>query len=265
MARSPRAGHDRYRFGRRKGDFAQIAARTQESASTPERISVPMNSRQEILQRIHERIAAAGPMRDQFAPAAMPPEPDVWPATHPDRGAMAERFANELSAVHGEVIRLRNLDEAARQFAALVEQERWTALAAAEDSLLQQVTARVPREAVRWINEQESAQQMAAVSAGLLAADALLADTGSCVISCPTVQHRWLCYVPPVCIVAAKAERLCEHLPAAWPLLSEQASDPQRRGETVIVTGPSRTADIEKILILGVHGPKRLIVLLIDE
>ena len=35
------------------------------------------------------------------------------------------------------------------------------------------------------------------------------------------------------------------------------------RGEIVLITGPSRTADIEKILILGVHGPKRLVVLLV--
>ena len=42
-------------------------------------------------------------------------------------------------------------------------------------------------------------------------------------------------------------------------------ADPAQRGEFVIVTGPSRTADIEKILILGVHGPKRLVVILVDK
>jgi L-lactate dehydrogenase complex protein LldG len=45
--------------------------------------------------------------------------------------------------------------------------------------------------------------------------------------------------------------------------LAPRVAEPDRRGEFVIVTGPSRTADIEKILILGVHGPKRLIVLLV--
>ena len=45
--------------------------------------------------------------------------------------------------------------------------------------------------------------------------------------------------------------------------LRPRVADPALRGEFVIVTGPSRTADIEKILILGVHGPKRLVVMLV--
>jgi len=57
---------------------------------------------------------------------------------------------------------------------------------------------------------------------------------------------------------------LVEHLPAAWAEIARRAADPSLRGEFVIITGPSRTADIEKILILGVHGPKRLVVLLVD-
>jgi L-lactate dehydrogenase complex protein LldG len=65
-------------------------------------------------------------------------------------------------------------------------------------------------------------------------------------------------------VVVARGEQLVEHLPAAWAEIARRAADPLARGELVLVTGPSRTADIEKILILGVHGPKRLVVLLVD-
>ena len=63
-------------------------------------------------------------------------------------------------------------------------------------------------------------------------------------------------------MVIARADQLAEHLPAAWATIGPRVADPAQRGEFVIVTGPSRTADIEKILILGVHGPKRLIVII---
>jgi L-lactate dehydrogenase complex protein LldG len=47
--------------------------------------------------------------------------------------------------------------------------------------------------------------------------------------------------------------------------MTTQAAKPAERGEMLLVTGPSRTADIEKKLVLGAHGPKRLVVLLVDE
>jgi L-lactate dehydrogenase complex protein LldG len=106
-------------------------------------------------------------------------------------------------------------------------------------------------------------RQMAELSAGVIEAEALLADTGSCLIACPTAQDRLLCYLPPACVVLARVEQLAEHLPAAWAEISARAADPALRGELVIVTGPSRTSDIEKILTLGVHGPKRLVVMLV--
>ena len=104
---------------------------------------------------------------------------------------------------------------------------------------------------------------MAELSASVIAAEALLADTGSCLIACPTAQDRLLCYLPPACVVIARVEQLAEHLPAAWAEVAARAADPALRGELVIVTGPSRTSDIEKILTLGVHGPKRLVVMLV--
>ena len=100
--------------------------------------------------------------------------------------------------------------------------------------------------------------------AGLITADALLADTGSCVVKCATAAERLMCYLPPVCIVAARVDQIAEHLPAAWEPISAVCRAADSRGEIVLITGPSRTADIEKKLILGVHGPKRLVVLIVE-
>ena len=107
-------------------------------------------------------------------------------------------------------------------------------------------------------------RQMAQLSAGLIEAERLLADTGTCLIDCGSTQDRLLCYLPPACVVIARVSQLAEHMPAAWDEIARQTAEPDRRGEFVLITGPSRTADIEKILILGVHGPKRLVVMLVD-
>jgi L-lactate dehydrogenase complex protein LldG len=97
----------------------------------------------------------------------------------------------------------------------------------------------------------------------LVTAECLLADTGTCAIDCPTAAERLMCYLPPACVVVARRESIFEHLPAAWGGLSGRCAAAQARGELVLVTGPSRTSDIEKILILGVHGPMRLVVLVV--
>ena len=72
-----------------------------------------------------------------------------------------------------------------------------------------------------------------------------------------------MCYLPPACVVVARLDQLAEHLPAAWGPIAQGCLSKDSRGEIVLITGPSRTADIEKILILGVHGPKRLVVLVV--
>jgi len=215
-----------------------------------------MNSRETILQCIRTELSK-GPH------VVAPPAPEVWPRENPAPAAMAERFTTELADVQGEVIRCATMDEARRQLAELVQRAQWTAIGAMDRPAVREAAADLKPESVQWAGPGWQPKQMADLSASVIAADALLADTGSCLIDCGTAEDRLLCYLPPACVVIGRADQLAEHLPAAWPAIAPRAAEPARRGEFVIVTGPSRTADIEKILILGVHGPKRLVVMLI--
>ena len=139
----------------------------------------------------------------------------------------------------------------------------WTTLAAVDRPLCRELTSQFPPERIAWAQPDWTPRSMADLPAGLIEADYLLADTGSAMIACGRPEERLLCYLPPACIIVARTEQLIEHLPAAWEKIAPRVADPQARGEFLFITGPSRTADIEKILILGVHGPKRLVVLLV--
>ncbi len=215
-----------------------------------------MTSRDTILQSVRNEVTK-GPQVDR------PPVPQVWPHENPSPAVMAERFAKELDAVQGETIRCATMEDARRQLAKLIGDAGWTSLGAMDRKLVRDVTADVPAGQLTWAAAGWDPKKMAELSLGVIEADVLLADTGSCMIACPTAEDRLLCYLPPACVVVAQVDRLAEHLPAAWKSIVPRVADPAARGEFVFITGPSRTADIEKILILGVHGPKRLVVLLI--
>jgi L-lactate dehydrogenase complex protein LldG len=213
-------------------------------------------SRDAILQRIRSGISN-GPHLDP------PPAPEVWPRQNPDTEVLAKRFEGELRAINGEVIRSATLDQACKQLADLVGQAGWTSIGVMYRQVCCDIVQQLDQKSIRWPRPNWPAAEMAELSASIIAAEALLADTGSSLIACPTAEDRLLCYLPPACVVVARTDQMAEHLPAAWETIARRAADRELRGEFVIVTGPSRTSDIEKTLILGVHGPKRLVVLLV--
>lgn len=107
--------------------------------------------------------------------------------------------------------------------------------------------------------------ELAHIDCSLVWADALFADTGSALIISATRQDQVLPYIARTCIVVSTTASLV-------PALSDQTLSPLNealergfRGEAVIVTGPSRTADIEKKLVLGAHGPEALAVFIIEN
>jgi len=215
-----------------------------------------MTSRDMILQRIRSEVQK-GPRIEP------PPLPEVWPAANPDVSEMADRFEIELKAVFGEFFRVGSTADLRAKLAELVKLHGWTSVAPMDRPLCREAVGDLPAATLHWPKPGWPPTEMAELAVSVIEADALLADTGSCLIKCPTAEDRLLCYLPPACVVVAKTEQLREHLPAAWGEVARQCFAKDLSGEFVIVTGPSRTADIEKLLILGVHGPKRLVVLLV--
>jgi len=106
----------------------------------------------------------------------------------------------------------------------------------------------------------EAALRDAAI--GVDRADLLIAETGTVVRTFPSREAARVTLVPPVIAFLARRQALVRDFPAT--LRQIQKRHETGRAYTVFITGPSRTADIEKILILGAHGPKRLVVLLVD-
>ena len=89
----------------------------------------------------------------------------------------------------------------------------------------------LPPEQVQWAAADWQPRRIAEFSASVIEPEVLLADTGSCLIACPTAQDRLLCYLPPACVVIARACQLAEHLPAAWAAIAATGgrSGPARR------------------------------------
>jgi L-lactate dehydrogenase complex protein LldG len=98
-----------------------------------------------------------------------------------------------------------------------------------------------------------------AADLGITSCDCLIAQTGSIVVSARSAGGRALSVLPPAHLVIARRSQIVADLAAGMAWLRPRYNDRWPSALSVI-TGPSRTADIEKILVFGAHGPKRLVI-----
>lgn len=102
------------------------------------------------------------------------------------------------------------------------------------------------------------------MQAGITTCEFLIARTGSLIISSATESGRQMLVFPPIHFVVARASQLLSYPEEA---LNAMLNKYNAKLPSVIstITGPSRTADIEKTLVLGAHGPKELVVFLLKN
>jgi L-lactate dehydrogenase complex protein LldG len=125
---------------------------------------------------------------------------------------------------------------------------------------------------VVWAEEETAGsspyrQACFAAQVGISGADWALAETGSLVLSSASEGSQLASLAPPTHVALYRREQLVESLDDVLEGLPHpHGSEGTRAGRSVVfVTGVSRTADIEQILIKGVHGPRTLHAVLVEE
>jgi L-lactate dehydrogenase complex protein LldG len=95
---------------------------------------------------------------------------------------------------------------------------------------------------------------------GITSADFALADTGTLVMISSIEEARLVSLLPPIHVAVVPREKLLSGLDELFERIPKPADV---SSSMVLITGPSRTADIEQILVRGVHGPGELHVVLL--
>lgn len=210
-------------------------------------------SRDLTLARIREALRdVAG-----HAPAAIPAGSfrDVLPAVVD----LEDQFAANAAILRAEFFNLPDEAAAKVKLAELAESHGWKKIATHRGQL---TDALVPRSMpVLDTTQGYDVTALESCSAGISECDALIAQTGSVLLTSRSGGGRALSVLPEHHVVLARRAQLLADLPEAYELLHQRYGGGWPSLMTFI-TGPSRTGDIERILVLGAHGPKKLTILL---
>lgn len=220
------------------------------------------SQREAVLQAV--RAALAGVVAEPYATIEHPALLEV------KAERLAEQFVAEATAVGAEVFVAGDF-EAARQ-----QVRRWLAGQKAQRIVCAntprvtalEVKSLVPPGCVvqavdTFASEAERRAALLAAEVGISEAAAALADTGTLVEVAGEGQGRLVSLLPPVHLAVASRRNLFPDLATFFRAfkIGERA---RASSAITLITGPSRTADIEQILTLGVHGPGVLCIALVD-
>jgi len=179
------------------------------------------------------------------------PEPPVLDLSIPEV-SLADRklaFRKALEKLGGTVSEAAGID-AARSRASDIIGSRTTVASSA--SLVTECGFTAPADGLR--------DACASADCGITSADYALADTGSLVLFSSPTEPRLVSLLPP-CHIAIVAESVL--LTSLEEFFVREPLPADRSSAMVILTGPSRSADIEMILVRGVHGPGEVHVIFV--
>lgn len=172
-----------------------------------------------------------------------------------------EAFRKELEAADGEVIRVKNIHDAAEKIADLADVQIISTMEIECESISDELSNKFRKDTIKLseIPNGERKEIIAGIPAALVKASYAIADVGSMVFLYDETKTTYPHFLAETVFVILSRDKIVANQFQLLELIPEE-----KTRNMVFVTGPSRTADIEKVLILGAHGPKRVVVFIID-
>ena len=178
---------------------------------------------------------------------------DIYHTLQP---SLVQEFKTNLELIGGQVIICNSTSEIADQVKLICEEKMQDKLFCTDPSLINLLDRKVKTdsEESNFLN----------LNIGLTRCEFLVAHLGSVLISSAQISGRRLNVYPETHIVVASKAQIVDYLDNAIEKLQEKYKN-KLPSLISSITGPSRTADIEKTLVMGMHGPKTLIVIISVE
>ena len=164
-------------------------------------------------------------------------------------------FAEQFTKLQGKFIYCLNRQELAFQLNSLIRKQGWKKVYCRENKMIELTGQQISNYLTT---------DLPGCDVSITGCEALVARTGSIVMSAAQQSGRTVSVYAPIHICIALAGQLVYDVKDALQLIKEKygAALPSL---ITFATGPSRTADIEKTLVVGVHGPKEVYLFLVDE
>jgi len=187
-------------------------------------------------------------------------------ASHAQRAELASTFARELEAVSGRFLGTLSAEAAASSVAAIARENGAHRAAIGEGVVTKMslfsaaleaegCTVMKPRGLETNGNRAALIEQFANCDIGIAEAHYAIASTGTFAVVTAEARPSSLTLLPPISVIIVNIDRVVADLAEAIEAFGIETFTHNR---VSMITGPSRTADIEKRIVMGVHGPKML-------
>lgn len=228
-------------------------------------------SREAILGRVREALRVPSDPHVRRAPQReTTPSPDAlgyseWlPIVANDYEAQKAVFAEYSDKLKTAFVCVPDREAAMNEIVKLAASEGWTRVACHDADLPSAAAAATGLDTLT-VDGGYDANELEQCDAGITGCEALIAQTGSVLVTTNSAGGRALSVLPEHHVVIATRDQLVADLPAGYAILHDRYGPDNWPSFISFITGPSRTGDIERILVLGAHGPKQLTVILIEQ